>query len=140
MQGMFSYCSGLTSLDLGNFKTDQVQYMMEMFRGCNSLTSLNVSNFNTANLSEMQQMFEDCSSLKTLDLSSFNTTKVSQMHVMFSGCSNLTTITVGDGWNTANVTYSWDMFKDCAALVGGAGTKYSADHIDAEYAHIDGDS
>ena len=30
------------------------------------------------------------------------------------------------------------MFKDCTSLVGGQGTTYDADHVDAEYAHIDG--
>ena len=30
------------------------------------------------------------------------------------------------------------MFSGCTSLVGGQGTTYDADHIDAEYAHIDG--
>ena len=30
------------------------------------------------------------------------------------------------------------MIADCPNLVGGQGTKFDEDHIDAEYAHIDG--
>ena len=30
------------------------------------------------------------------------------------------------------------MFYDCTRLVGGQGTTYDANHIDAAYAHIDG--
>ena len=30
------------------------------------------------------------------------------------------------------------MFNNCPALKGGAGTVYNADHVDKEYARIDG--
>ena len=30
------------------------------------------------------------------------------------------------------------MFEGCERLVGGRGTTYDPDHIDVEYAHIDG--
>ena len=30
------------------------------------------------------------------------------------------------------------MFYGCTSLVGGAGTTYSANHVGATYAHIDG--
>ena len=59
---------------------------------------------------------------------------------MFKGCSALTTIMVGDGWTTANLTESADVFKDCTSLVGGAGTPYDGSHIDYTYARIDGGS
>ena len=32
------------------------------------------------------------------------------------------------------------MFKNCTSLVGGKGTTYDANHVDKEYAHIDGGS
>jgi hypothetical protein len=58
---------------------------------------------------------------------------------MFDHCANLQTIYVGDGWNTAAVTISQDMFKDCTSLVGGKGTTYSnSNPTDKAYAHIDG--
>ena len=32
----------------------------------------------------------------------------------------------------------WDMFKNCTSLVGGLGTTYDVNHVDKDYAHIDG--
>jgi hypothetical protein len=63
---------------------------------------------------------------------------VTNMAWMFYNCSHLKTIYVGDGWSTAAVTNSDKMFIYCKALVGGQGTTYDADHVDATYAHIDG--
>ena len=57
---------------------------------------------------------------------------------MFYNCSNLRTIYVGNGWSTAAVTHSANMFSNCTSLVGGQGTTYDANHIDKTYAHIDG--
>ena len=57
---------------------------------------------------------------------------------MFSGNSDLQIIYVSNKWSTAAVTNSNNMFYDCASLVGGQGTAYDADHVNAEYAHIDG--
>ena len=36
------------------------------------------------------------------------------------------------------MTNSSGMFSDCLSIVGGMGTTYDANHVDAEYAHIDG--
>ena len=47
---------------------------------------------------------------------------------------------MGDDWSTAAVTDSYEMFYSCTSLVGGKGTTYDANHIDAAYAHIDGGS
>jgi hypothetical protein len=57
---------------------------------------------------------------------------------MFIDCNNLRTIYVGDGWMTASMRYTWDMFKNCTSLVGGKGTTYDANHVDKDYAHLDG--
>ena len=138
MGGMFSFCSGLTSLDVSNFNTANVTNMSLMFCDCYSLTSLDLSNFNTANVAYMKSMFGSCNSLTSLDLSSFNTANVTNMSFMFYGCSDLATIYVGNGWTTAAVTNSDDMFTDCNNLVGGQGTTYNANYIDKTYAHIDG--
>ena len=86
----------------------------------------------------MNRMFDYCTGLTTLDLSSFNTDKVTDMWWMFNDCQRLKTIYVGDDWSTAAVTKSNDMFAYCVSLVGGAGTTYDENHVDASYAHIDG--
>ena len=146
MSGMFQNCSGLTSLDLSGFNTANVTHIDWMFRGCSGLTSLELSNFDTSNAVDMSEMFNNCSGLTSLDLSSFNTSNVKYdannyiygIQSMFYGCSALTTIWVGDNWTTANLTESADVFTDCAALVGGAGTHFNPDHVDYTYARIDG--
>ena len=137
MGSMFSYCWGLTSLDLSGFKTDNVINTWGMFAYCSNLTSLDLSGFNTENVMDMTDMFYYCSSLTSLDLSEFKTDNVTYMIEMFAYCSDLTTIYAGDGWSTANVNDGEDMFKGCASLVGGAGTKFDGEHFDYTYAHID---
>ena len=137
MGGMFSGCSGLTSLDVSNFNTANVTDMGEMFSGCSGLTSLDVSNFNTTNVTDMSYMFGYCSGLTSLDVSNFNTTNVTDMGSMFSGCNNLKTINSGEGWTTEKVTESQYMFSGCSNLVGGAGTVFDSNHVDASYAHAD---
>ncbi len=138
MFGLFSACSSLTSIDVSNFNTSNVMSIGGMFSGCSGLTSIDVSNFNTANVTDLSAMFFGCSGLTTLDLSNFNTAKVTNMNFMFENCSNLTTIYAGDGWSTEKVTEGNSMFSKCTALVGGMGTVFDAEHVDADYAHIDG--
>ena len=61
------------------------------------------------------------------------------MTYMFDGCTNLRTIYVGNGWSTAAVTGSTEMFNYCTSLVGGQGTTWnSSNPTDKTYAHIDG--
>ena len=62
--------------------------MSNMFCKCSSLTSLNLSNFNTNNVNNMSYMFCDCSSLTYLNLSDFNTNNVYNMSRIFSGIKN----------------------------------------------------
>ena len=120
--------------------TSEVTNMNWMFTNCNKLTSLDVSHFNTSKVIKMNHMFSGCIGLTSLDLSSFNTSNVTMMSSMFYNCTNLRTIYVGNGWSTAAVTGSTEMFNYCYNLVGGKGTTYDANHIDKTYAHIDGGS
>ena len=138
MGWMFGGCSSLTSLDVSNFDTKNVISMEGMFYNCSSLKSLDVSNFDTQDVISMEWMFGDCGSLTSLDVSNFSTQNVTDMKWMFYNCSSLHTLYAGDDWDTSNVTESEDMFDECYELVGQAGTKYSDDHKDQEYARTDG--
>ena len=95
---------------------------------------------NTSEVTRMDAMFYRCYKLTSLDLSSFNTANVTDMSEMFRGSSALQTIYVGDGWQLSDMalTVSRNLFNDCTSLVGGQGTAYDANHVDADYAHIDG--
>ena len=86
-----------------------------MFFKCSGLTSLDLSHFNTQNVTYMQSMFSQCSGLTSLDLSHFNTRKVSDMSEMFYGCSALTTIRCNTAWQCPQ---SYSMFADCWQLKG----------------------
>ena len=138
MFGMFAACKNLTSLDLSNFRTSNVSTMDNMFENCSSLTSLDVTHFDTNKVKYMAMMFYRCGSLTSLDVSHFDTNNVTNMSSMFSACSALTTIYASDKWDISKVSSSSDMFTGCTNLVGGAGTKYDANHVDVSYAHIDG--
>ena len=97
---------------------------------------------NTSEVTNMAFMFNNCIGqyflMKTLDLSHFNTAKVTNMQAMFANNSHLTTILVGDGWTTAAVTNSPNMFYGCTQLVGDQGTAYDANYLDKTYARLDG--
>ena len=138
MYAMFWDCQELTSLDVRFLNTAKVENMGYMFGGCEKLVSLDVSNFNTAKVKKMEYMFYGCKVLTSLDLTSFNTANVTNMGYMFCNSSALRTIVVGDGWSTGLVTQSNYMFTGCTSLVGGAGTVFASNHVDAEYAHLDG--
>ena len=118
--------------------TSEVTRMDYMFRDCHELTSLDLSHFYTDKVTSMSNMFSLCVYLTSLDLSTFKTANVEAMDSMFHACVSLKTIYVGDGWSTAAVTESGKMFNDCIDLAGDKGTSYDNNHIDKEYAHIDG--
>ena len=115
MRYMFFGCSGLTSLNLSNFKTSKVTNMSEMFSDCSGLKELNVSNFNTSKVTEMWGMFKNCSGLKELNVSNFNTSAVWNMWGMFENCSGLKELNVSN-FNTSAVTDMRYMFFDCSCL------------------------
>ena len=124
---------------LSYLNTSEVTNMAWMFAYCSNLTSLDVSHFNTSKVTDMSGMFFCCTRLTSLDLGSFNTSKVTYMNKMFEGSTNLRTIYVGNGWSTAAVTYSTNMFYNCTSLVGGQGTTWNESNpTDKTYAHIDG--
>lgn len=138
MNEMFYICNSLDSVNLRSFDTSNVRSFFGMFANCRSLKHLDLSNFNTSSLVSLGWMFFECRELISVDLSSFNTDKVTGMDYMFLGDKKLTTVYVGNGWTTAAVTSSSNMFQLCTSIVGGKGTTYDADHLDAAYAHIDG--
>ncbi|MBP3786892.1 MAG: BspA family leucine-rich repeat surface protein [Prevotella sp.] len=116
MFGLYQMESILTSLDVSGFDTRNVKNMYAMFQNCSKLTSLDVSNFNTSNVEDMNWMFYNCNSLTSLDVSNFNTSKVTRMQEMFCCCENLTSLDVSN-FNTSNVTTMKWMFENCHNLM-----------------------
>ena len=138
INSMFHDCHSLKSIDFSSLNLSKVTNMHQVFEDCRTLESVNFSGVNTENVTDMSDLFLNCHNLKTIDISSFNTKNVTKMTSMFLRCDVLTTIYVGEEWTTENVTESESMFKESPNLVGGRGTTYDANHVDIEYAHIDG--
>ena len=136
---MFDDCYALKELDIADWDVSSATSFHGMFRYCTSLKEIELSEWNVEKLSSALGMFLGCNSLTSLDLSGWNTVKLSKTKEMFSKCGNLKTIYVGkDIWNMGSVIESTNMFEQCEALVGGAGTTYDGSKIDKTYAHIDG--
>ena len=57
--------------------------MIGMFRKCSHLTSLDISNFETNNLEQADFFLTDCDSIEYLDLRKFNTLKVNATDLTF---------------------------------------------------------
>ena len=133
MESMFSYCSSLTSLDLGDkFNTSSVTVMRYMFYKCSRLTSLDLGdNFDTSNVIEMQHMFSECSRLTSLDLGDkFDTSKVTIIGEMFYNCSRLTSLDLGDKFDTSNLTSMGSMFYNCSSLISlDLGNKFNTSKV-----------
>ena len=135
-QEMF-YRSGIEFLAISNWNTFNLTDATSMFDECGNLRWLDVSGWDARSLQNMYSMFRKCSSLSSIDLSNWDTFHVERMAEAFSGCSSLRTITVGDGWNTSNVTFGNDMFYGCVKLRGGNGTAYDELNTGLDYAHVD---
>ena len=112
---MFADFESVTSINLYNFDTSEVQDFNRMFYHCESLRGVDLASLNTSNAVDMTLMFSDCNSLTTLDLSSFNTSNVTEMRMMFQNCNLLESINLSS-FNTGNVSTMAHMFYNCTAL------------------------
>ena len=139
MGAMFSG-TNVTTLDLSAFDTSKVTSMSGMFFASNLTTITGLDKFNTSNVTNMTNMFRG-TKLKIIDLSSFDTSKVTGMGAMFVGNDNLTTIYVSNKFVTSSLNEEERknyVFYNSTKLVGGAGTVYDSNNVDASYARIDG--
>ena len=115
MSYLFYECNALTQLDLSNWDTGNIQYMISTFNGCTNLTELNCSTWNTSNAAAMEGMFAYCNALTSVDVSNWDTSNVNNLSYIFSNCSSLTTVDVSN-WNTGNATNIPGMFAGCTKL------------------------
>ena len=107
--------------------------MEGMFTNCQALTSLDVTNFNTEKVTTMKNMFADCQALTSLDLTNFNTTIVEAMFTMFNDCSALTTIYASDKFVITKDIWDAVMFYGCTKLKGAI--EYDEKKIERNYAN-----
>ena len=137
MGDMLSVTYSLNSVDLSSFDTSNVTDIHGMFAG-SGLPSVDVTNFNTAKVEDFSYMFSLMPNIVEIDLSYFNTKKATDMRNMFENNDNLEAIYASEDFVTTNVTSSMNMFFNSTKIDGGNGTLYDLNHIEKEYAHLDG--
>ena len=115
LNGLFSSCHCIESIDFKIFNRKNINDMSYMFDGCTSLKEIIFSSFNTDNVTKMNWMFSGCSALKEINLSLFNSSKVINMSGMFSGCKSLKKIDLLylSTMNAQDMSY---MFSNCSLL------------------------
>lgn len=117
MWDMFGWCEHLTSLNLSGFSSAVLTNMNGMFKYCTSLSSITFgSNFTTENVTNMHALFSNCSALTSLNLSYWSSAALVNVESMFDSCKALQTITFGSGFTLANATVANAMFYECRAL------------------------
>ena len=115
MNGMFSRCTNLLSVNVSDWDTSKVTDMTYAFLRCYKLTILDVANWDVSNVVNMYGMFQECSSLISLDLSNWDVCEVINVDKMFWKCSSLTSLNL-KYWNPNKVTNMMYMFCECSKL------------------------
>ena len=112
---VFYECSALTQLDLSNWDTRNIQYMISTFSGCNNLTEINCSRWNTSKVTNIQSMFAGCSSIQTIPVRDWVVSSLGYPDNAFANCTALTTLDVSK-WDTSNLRATSSMFSNCRSL------------------------
>lgn len=115
MSYLFYECNALTQLDLSNWDTGNIQYMIATFDGCNNLTELNCSTWNTSRVYNMQLAFYNCNSLETIPVRDWDTRSLMYMDKAFAYCTSLTNLDVSK-WDTSKVVEMTSVFYQCSSL------------------------
>jgi len=124
MSNMFSGYNHLTKLDLSDFDTRKVRYLVNMFSAWTSdqkwnpdrrLTSIVFGEkFDTSNVIDMRDMFAGFMGT-SLDLKNFNTSNVTNMFHLFNECNKLTELNLCS-FDTRKVTNSDYIFGQTTKL------------------------
>ena len=112
---LFYECNSLTQLDLSNWDTSNIQYMIATFDGCNNITELNCSTWNTSKVYNMQLAFYNCNSLETIPVRDWDTRSVMYMDKAFGNCTSLVNLDVSK-WDTSKVVELTNTFYHCSSL------------------------
>lgn len=109
-----------------------------MFENCTNLEEVTfLGNIDMSNYS-IDKMFKDCSELKKVRFFNIGNNGFMSMNNAFANCSKLETIVVHSGYTFNARVNSQDTFLNCTKLMGSNGTLFDTNHIDSDYATIDG--
>lgn len=121
MSMMFSGCTNLVSLDIGDWDVGKVTNFSAMFQGHDhmgdmKLEHLYLKHWNTSSAKTFSHMFYGCGVLKELDIGDWDVSKVTNFSHMFTDCYSLEHIDVSH-WSVESATSLDAMFNDCRSLV-----------------------
>ena len=119
---MFAGCKNIISIDLTNFKSENVENMEYMFYNCENLKNINLLSLKTINVNNMNFIFSRCNKIKNLDLSSFATKKNIKMNYIFENSKKLIYINFYSFKERNKNTLE---YKICFVGESGIGTKSS---------------
>lgn len=130
-----AFSQNVTRVEIGSpIKPVFMSYWFSYFANA---TSFDLTKLDTEDTVYMNYTFYRCSSVKELDLSNFETSKVVNYNNMFGEDYSLEAIYASDSFVITGTPSSSNMFEQCNSIIGGSGTAYDANHIDAEYARFD---
>lgn len=120
LNGAFSTCMYLTTLDLSAWDTSKVTDMANLFSGCSSLTTVNgLTNWDTSKVTDMSNMFLACGSLQTVDLTGWDLSSCESLNATFNWCNSLTTVKFDAGLGKCKATSldfaassKWEMCRE----------------------------
>ena len=90
LSSLFSQCINLISIDLKEFKTNDVVNLSKMFFECKLLKEIDLSNLEGNKINDVSFMFEGCINLQKVNMKNFNSLEKSiNFNHLFYKCSNL---------------------------------------------------
>lgn len=87
MEYMFESCKSLKNINL-LFDTSKVTLMNGMFSDCHSLTSVDLSHFDTSNVVDINCLFSECYALSLINLTNVNFCNTTTYFGMFDNISD----------------------------------------------------
>ena len=114
---MFMYCKNLQRIDMSGWKGAACKNMNGMFQDCTALEELIMPTEAFGGVCEdMSGMFQNCQSLRSLDLTQLDASSCESMHSMFYNCVSLEALILPKE-NFGNVCKDMSyMFAGCANL------------------------
>ena len=131
--------TAITSLNLSQWQVPNIISAEGMFYKT-KLTALDITGWDLSSAANLKSMFAESKSLLEIKANDMKVNKAVVPTDMFKNCSSLTTINVTSDFDLSESKPVVSMFEGCVKLQGNSGTKYSADKVTNEQAHIDNGS
>lgn len=131
--------TAITSLTLSQWQVPNISSAEGMFYNT-KLTALDINGWDLSSAINLQKMFAESKNLIEIKANGMKVNKAVTPTDMFKNCSSLTTINTTSDFDLSESKPIVSMFEGCVKLQGNSGTKFSADKVTNEQAHIDNGS